>query len=138
MYLVPFYSIWSLHYKPHPPFTHIHIQNLMAQLLGTLQGLESCPRTVRQVDQRDRRNRRNRRSNGMDILFYLLSRHRTSPNCQDVTIMFVGPPFEIRYSIENSLLVSDSPHSSFCIVKLKHPTVGRGRKTHFGVEGFLC
>lgn len=32
---------------------------------------------------------------------------------------------------ENSLLVSNPAHISFCTVKLKHPTEGRRRKTYF-------
>ena len=46
-----------------------------------------------------------------------------------------------QYSVdecENSLLVSNSAHTSFCTVKLKHSTVGT-RKLHFWVEGdFKC
>ena len=39
------------------------------------------------------------------------------------------------HEYENSPLVSNSAHISFCMLKLKHPTEGTRRKTHFTVEG---
>lgn len=61
--------------------------------------------------------------------------------------MLIGSPFQIRRSMctekiytfiqENSLVMSNSAHTSLCRVKLKRSTLGTRRETHFWPEGDL-